>query len=147
MLLIPAKINTSLSKSTRLQAIEKAKEPHSPPSMAQCVTRCHIHGPERETEGEAGAGEKEALKSRARGPIDAASRWMFPFHARLAKGTCFLFQEDHLSQISGLLKGISSPSLSLSLFGCLYHTLAPLLPPFCLSPSLLFSEHLALHSG
>ncbi|KAJ8334096.1 hypothetical protein SKAU_G00397350 [Synaphobranchus kaupii] len=35
--------------------------------------RRHIHGPDREMEGEAGAGEKEELKSIERGPIDAAS--------------------------------------------------------------------------
>ena len=120
---------------------------------AQCATRRHIHGRDRETEGEAGAGEKETLKGLERGAhwrgeqVDVSlscptgKKNMFP----LSRGSLISNQRPIERDFFSL-----PLSLSLSFWLSLPHPPPPhptSTPPFRLYPFPLFSEHLALHSG
>lgn len=88
---------------------------HSPVWMGRTVRGRATH-----------AAEREVVKKPHEGPIDAASRWMVLLSGQTAEGrgkkpTHFLFQGDHLSEISSLLKWASSPFALphfLALSGC-----------------------------
>lgn len=101
------------------------------------------------------AAEREVVKKPHEGPIDAASRWMVLLSGQTAEGrgkkpTHFLFQGDHLSEISSLLKWASSPFALphfLALSGCgspNTHTHTHIAFSWCLRAFLLLHQHLVL---